>query len=331
MNKLFLIAVGAIALFAIVLFASKSSSDVVLLDSNSFISRYNEEPNSVMIDVRTPVEFSEGHIAEAINIDFQNPNFETEIEKLDKSKNYFVYCQSGNRSGQAVRKIQSLGFKNIFELRGGLNSAQELIQTSNISDDYVIDSSDILNSSAFSKQNTSGGTLNNAEKNGLLRMREEEKLAHDVYKTLGDKWNLKVFYNIASSELTHTDSVKAVIESYGIKDPIIDTKVGVFVSKEFQDLYNNFVENGQKSVQDALIVGATIEDLDIYDLDRFIKETKNQDLLVLYKNLQKGSRNHLRAYVRNIKSHGGNYVPQYISNEMFQNIISSGQERGFVN
>ena len=79
------------------------------------------------------------------------------------------------------------------------------------------------------------------------------------------------------------------------------------------------------------MVSATIEDLDIFDLDRLINETKNQDLLVLYKNLQKGSRNHLRAYVRNIQSYGGNYVPQYISDEAFKNIINSNQERGFAN
>lgn len=331
MNKLFLIAVGVIALFAIIFLVGKSSPSVLLLDSNSFISKYREDSDSVMVDVRTPVEFSEGHIAGAINIDFQNPNFATEIGKLDQSKKYFVYCQSGNRSGQAVRKIQSLGLKNIFELRGGLNSAPELIQSSNVSDDYVIDPSDILNSSTFSKQSISGSVLNNTEKTSLLRMREEEKLAHDVYQTLGDKWNLKVFSNIASSEMTHANSVKAVIQTYGIKDPIIDNAVGVFVSKEFQDLYNNFVKDGQRSLQDALIVGAIIEDMDIYDLDRFIKEIKNQDLLVLYKNLQKGSRNHLRAYARNIQSHGGNYVPKYISNEMFRNIISTDQERGYVN
>lgn len=130
MNKLFLVAIGAFILFAGIFFAGKYSSDAVLLDSNLFTNKYKEVPSSVIIDVRTPSEFSNGHIAKAINIDFQNPNFETEIKKLDPSGNYFVYCQSGNRSGQAVRKMQSLGIKNIFELRGGLNSDLSLIEQS---------------------------------------------------------------------------------------------------------------------------------------------------------------------------------------------------------
>lgn len=330
MNKLYLIAIGALVLSAIILFTNKSSSAVILLDSNEFISKYKEEANSLMIDVRTPIEFSEEHITEAINIDFQNSNFETEIKKLDPAKSYFVYCQSGNRSGQAVRKIESLGVKNIFELRGGLNASPELIQNV-ISDNYVVDSSDILVPSMFQQQNANVAVLTEKDIAGLLRMREEEKLAFDVYRTLGDKWNLKIFYNISSSELTHSNSVKAALDLYGVKDPITNNSVGVFVSKEFQDFYNNFVDKGQRSLEDALIVGATIEDLDIYDLDRFIKETKNQDLLLLYKNLQKGSRNHLRAYVRNIQLNGGNYVSQYISNEVFRSIINSGQEKGFAN
>lgn len=130
MNKFFLVAIGAFILFAVIIFAGKSSSSVVLLDSNLFTNKYKEEPGSVMIDVRTPSEFSNGHIAKAINIDFQNPNFETEIKKLDQSGNYFVYCQSGNRSSQAVRKMQSLGIKNMFELHGGLNSNLSLIEQS---------------------------------------------------------------------------------------------------------------------------------------------------------------------------------------------------------
>jgi rhodanese-related sulfurtransferase len=70
--------------------------------------------------VRTPGEFNEGHIEGAQLIDFQSGNFENEIAALDKSKTYAVYCRSGNRSGQAVKVMREAGFKNLYNLNGGV-------------------------------------------------------------------------------------------------------------------------------------------------------------------------------------------------------------------
>jgi hypothetical protein len=81
---------------------------------------------------------------------------------------------------------------------------------------------------------------------------------------------------------------------------------------------------------DALIVGATIEDLDIYDLNEFLEETDNSDIIKVYSNLQKGSRNHLRAFIDQIERNRGSYSPQYISQEEFNSIISTEQEKGQV-
>jgi rhodanese-related sulfurtransferase len=72
------------------------------------------------LDVRTPSEFNEGHIEGAQLIDFQSGNFESEIETLDKSKTYAVYCRSGNRSGQAVKIMSDAGFTNLYNLNGGV-------------------------------------------------------------------------------------------------------------------------------------------------------------------------------------------------------------------
>ncbi len=175
------------------------------------------------------------------------------------------------------------------------------------------------------------GTLTDEEVKSLVQMREEEKLARDVYLTLADKWNLPVFSNIAKSEQTHTDAIKALLDRYGIEDPVKDDAVGVFTSDKLQKLYNDLVEEGSKSLMDALKVGATVEDLDIKDLEEFLKIVEgNDDIKIVYQNLMKGSRNHLRAFVRDIDREGGTYTPQFISKEEFEKIISSDWERGPV-
>lgn len=80
-----------------------------------------KDSNAVILDARTPKECAEGIIENAIMIDFLDaPTFKSEIEKLDKSKNYYVYCRSGNRSGQACQLLNNLGVKNTFNLSGGI-------------------------------------------------------------------------------------------------------------------------------------------------------------------------------------------------------------------
>ena len=172
--------------------------------------------------------------------------------------------------------------------------------------------------------------LSGEEKNGLILMREEEKLARDVYTTLGDKWGIPIFYNISRAEQVHTDAVKALLDRYGIEDPVKDDATGVFTSPELAKLYNDLVQKGSSSLMDALEVGATIEDLDIHDLNNLLAKTDNEDIIVTYKNLNKGSRNHMRAFSRQIWNRGGAYEPRFISRAEFNNITSSQHERGFV-
>ena len=109
-------------------------------------------------------------------------------------------------------------------------------------------------------------TLTDAEKEGILYMREEEKLARDVYIALGEKWSLRNFSNIASSEQTHMNAVKTLIDKYGLDDPIEGKNEGEFTNGELQDLYDNLIEQGMKSPEEALKVGAAIEEIDIIDL-----------------------------------------------------------------
>ncbi len=170
--------------------------------------------------------------------------------------------------------------------------------------------------------------LSEKEKEGLIEMREEEKLARDVYLTLYNKWKLQIFKNIAGSEQTHTDSIKYLLEKYNISDPVTNDNIGEFSNPKFKELYNKLVDQGSKSIVDALKVGATIEDLDIADLEKWLNETDNEDIKFVYENLMKGSRNHMRAFVKMLSIYGEKYIPQYISKEEYEQIINSSMERG---
>lgn len=133
----------------------------------------------------------------------------------------------------------------------------------------------------------------------LQFMREEEKLAHDVYAALYAKWQTPVFLNIQKSEATHTASVKTLLDRYGISDPISNTKPGEFTNPEFATLYRQLVDEGSHSLAAALAVGRKIEELDIKDLNERIARTQNPDILRVYGNLKRGSENHLRAFSSN--------------------------------
>ncbi|MDD2963897.1 MAG: DUF2202 domain-containing protein [Bacteroidales bacterium] len=173
-------------------------------------------------------------------------------------------------------------------------------------------------------------TPSQTEADALHLMREEELLARDVYQALFEKWGLAVFGNIAKSEEQHTNAVKKLLAKYGIEDLAANHQPGVFQFEELQQLYNNLLAQGNVSLMDALKVGATIEDLDIADLEKLSDEIDNQDVLWVFGNLTKGSRNHLRSFVGQIESRGETYAPQYISDESFLDIMNSPHETGCV-
>ena len=173
------------------------------------------------------------------------------------------------------------------------------------------------------------GTLSQAEIDGLLLMREEEKLARDVYTTLYEKWNLRAFESIGQgSETTHMDAMKTLLDRYGLEDPVGEDIPGVFQNEELQKVYDELVEKGSQSIEDAVLVGAYIEDLDIYDLQRLIEETDNDDIKIVYQNLLKGSRNHLRAFDRQLQRYNISYQAQFLTQEEYDRIASSTQETG---
>ncbi len=172
--------------------------------------------------------------------------------------------------------------------------------------------------------------LSQGDIDGLNLMREEEKLARDVYLTLGERWSLPIFFNISRAEQQHMDRVLSVMDLYDITDPIADDTVGIFVDQHLADLYTTLVDQGSQSLIDALIVGATIEDLDLFDLYELINIGTNDHLLFAWQNLAKGSRNHLRAFISALDAQEGAYQPQYIDQDAYDAILASEWERGIV-
>jgi len=170
--------------------------------------------------------------------------------------------------------------------------------------------------------------LTNIEKNGLVFMYEEEKLAFDVYTTLSEKYTVPVFKNISKSETYHMNMVLDLIKKYKLKDPSGKAK-GIFENIELQKLYTDLVEKGSKSLIDALEVGATIEDVDIFDLERINGKTKNTELNKLYKLLICGSENHMRAFTGHLKFRKASYTQQFLSQERFNSIINGKHKKCF--
>jgi rhodanese-related sulfurtransferase len=88
------------------------------LEADKMIKAHANDPSYVILDVRTPDEFKEGHIKNALNIDYRSQDFREKINKLDKNKTYLVYCRSGHRSGESSKIMAELGFKNIYNFGG---------------------------------------------------------------------------------------------------------------------------------------------------------------------------------------------------------------------
>jgi rhodanese-related sulfurtransferase len=104
---------------AMLILTGCSSAGTADLNAIEFQAK-TQESGVITLDVRTPGEFMEGHLVNAINVDVENPSFATEIEKLDKTATYAVYCRSGRRSANAIATMKDAGFTNLFNLNAGV-------------------------------------------------------------------------------------------------------------------------------------------------------------------------------------------------------------------
>jgi hypothetical protein len=173
--------------------------------------------------------------------------------------------------------------------------------------------------------------LSAEETEALLFMREEEKLARDVYLALNDQWGLAIFQNIAASEQTHTTAVLTLLERYNLADPASD-QVGVFTNPDLQALYTELVRRGSQSLSEALKVGGMIEEIDILDLQTRLAQIDNLDIAQVFNSLLNGSTSHLRAFANVLSTQTGEtYQPQYLSLADYQALVSlsgSGSANG---
>jgi len=170
--------------------------------------------------------------------------------------------------------------------------------------------------------------LSDEETASLLYMREEEKLARDVYNTLYEIWGQPTFQNIAASEQAHMDEIKLLLDRYGLADPALDP--GQFTDPTLQTLHDQLVAQGSASLADALKVGAAIEEIDILDLQTRIAQTDNADIQWVYNNLMSGSVNHLNSFTSVLLQQTGEvYQPQYLSSEEYQNLITGSAGNGY--
>lgn len=172
------------------------------------------------------------------------------------------------------------------------------------------------------------GELSQDEIDGLPYIVEEEKLARDVYLTLYEQWGLQVFSKVAESEQVHMDAVLGLIEKYNLTAPDTLNQVGVFQNEELQALYNQLVEMGSASLEEALKVGALIEETDIKDLEDWVAQIENEDVKTVYTNLMAGSENHLTAFVGQLERLGVDYTAQVLPQEQVNEILSSAPTRG---
>ena len=170
-------------------------------------------------------------------------------------------------------------------------------------------------------------TFTDDELETILHMKEEEKLARDVYTFLFEKWETPVFSNISKAEDNHLNAVLYLLQNCG--DEYTGTEdPGVFANSDFQDLYTQLVEKGSGSVETAMETGALIEELDIKDLEECLEVVENENIKIVFENLLRGSRNHLRAFNRQLENLGVEYTPVYITQEEYDQIVSTPNETG---
>ncbi|MBE2228561.1 MAG: DUF2202 domain-containing protein [Ignavibacteria bacterium] len=170
-------------------------------------------------------------------------------------------------------------------------------------------------------------SLTDDEIQSIKYMREEEKLARDVYSVMYTKYSIRPFRNIKVAEQTHMELMKELLAKNNIDDPVVSDETGSFTNSELKDLYTKLIDQGSLSLIDALKSGALIEETDIADLDKQLKVTENKDIKDTYDYLRYGSENHLRAFVRNLKANGVDYTPALLPKDDFDKIIAADNSK----
>jgi hypothetical protein len=169
--------------------------------------------------------------------------------------------------------------------------------------------------------------ITKAQREELLLLHEEERLARDVYQALGKKYPLNPFLNIPHSEQNHMQATAELLTYHGIPVPE-EGAPGVYGSKVLNKLYKRFMKRGSKSEIDALSVGALVEETDIRDLREMAAAPPSAVAKSLSEQLESASYNHLRAFVRNLSARGVDYEPKILSATDFSEIVGETSSPG---
>ena len=156
---------------------------------------------------------------------------------------------------------------------------------------------------ALSKDTSTSKTVKtntNTTEAQLVYLIEEEKLAHDVYSVMYEKYGANVFGNILNSETSHQGRVLTLLQTRSIPDPR-SNQVGVFKNQELQDLYNSLIKQGDINATEAYKAGVAIEEKDIKDISNQLATATNEDIIGTLESLKGGSENHLRAFNRQLQ------------------------------
>jgi hypothetical protein len=175
---------------------------------------------------------------------------------------------------------------------------------------------------------TAVADLSAAEAGDLVFMREEEKLARDLYLGFAELYPAAPFHHIANAEQNHMDSMLRLLVKYGLPDPTAGLLMGEYADSALQALYTELRTKGLAGELEALKVGGLAEEIDILDLQEALGHTTKADLRLAYENLSCGSRNHLRAFAAAIEfDTDAPYVAQYLPQAAVDAILAAPSER----
>ncbi len=166
--------------------------------------------------------------------------------------------------------------------------------------------------------------LSASAEEALLFQIDEERMAGELYRAFGKQWSARPFKNIPRAEDRHHALLLGLAARAGLS-PVGATTAGRFEMAAVQTRYDNLLASGEASLISAFKAGALLEEQDIADLQTLVAATDNEDLKSVATILEAGSRNHLRAFVRNLRSRGIEYAPQILPEDEFDRIIGAGR------
>ena len=165
---------------------------------------------------------------------------------------------------------------------------------------------------------TTATPVNQPKTVSLPYLAEAEKLAHDLYVHLGQKWNHRTFLQIQTAELRHLQRLRSLLHQQGLVDPTQAQAEGQFASQDLQTLYQKLKTKGESSLPQALEVGLEIEELDILELKHWQAQSQDTAEIQTANHLIQASGRHLQAFYRALNASGGTYKPHYLSEQEFQ-------------